>query len=126
MNERMKLVRGDAPGVLVSLTDEATGDPINIVGATPRLKFREEGTDTVLVTIEGGLLTGRELEDGTIDLAAPYDTAGSGGRCLFNFPVGSLNGLEPGNYEGEVELTLAGGATSTAYEILKFKIRGDF
>lgn len=126
MSERIKLVQGDTkPALILSLTDENSGEPIGISGSTTRMYFREAGTTTILTTLTGTLLAGKVLEDGTIDTTAPYDTPGAGGRVQFNWGSTDLD-QDPGNYEGEVEITFSDGTIQTVYDLLKFRIRQDF
>jgi hypothetical protein len=126
MTERIRLVQGDTrPSLILALTDTLTGDPINIQNSVVKMYFRARGTTTVLSTLTGILLTGLELEDGTISTTPPYDVTGVGGRVQFNWPVNSLN-VEPGNYEGEIEITFADNTIQTVYDTLKFRLRADF
>lgn len=126
MSEKIKLVQGDTkPALILSLTDENSGEPIGVSGSTTRMYFREAGTTTILATLTGTLLAGKVLEDGTVDTDAPYDTAGAGGRVQFNWGSTDLD-QDPGNYEGEVEITFSDGTIQTVYDLLKFRIRQDF
>ncbi len=121
--ERIRLVRGDnLPQIVVALRDDKTGTPIDVTGATPRLKFRFAGSATLSATLLGTLLPGRELDDSSIDYTAPYDIPGRGGRTMFQWGSADLNG-PPGRYEGEVEVTFPGGAVQTVYEKLYFTVR---
>jgi hypothetical protein len=126
MAEKIKLVQGDTkPALVVSLTDESTGSPIDVSGATTRLKFRAAGTLTVLSTTTATKIAGRVTEDGTIDSTAPYDVPGKGGRVQFNWAAGSLD-VPPGDYEGEIEISYPDSTIQTVYDVLKFKVREDF
>jgi hypothetical protein len=126
MAEKIKLVQGDTkPALIVSLTDETSGQPIGLNGATVRLYFRAVGSTTILATVTGTLLVGRLLEDGTVDSTSPYDGLGSGGRVQFNW--GSTDLTQPaGDYEGEIEITFSDSSKQTVYDLLKFKLREDF
>lgn len=117
MTEKIKLVQGDTrPAIVCYITDENTitdelpaGEPVNITGATPLLKFRAAGATELTATLLGSVLDG------------------PGGKCVF-YPAsapGMLDG-EPGDYEGEVEVTFPDGQTQTVYQILKFKMREQF
>lgn len=110
MAEKIKLVQGDTrPALVVTLTDDQTGNAISVTGATVRLKFREIGSETVLSTITGSVA------------GTPV------GQVVFHWasvPT-SLN-VEPGDYEGEIEITFADGQIQTVYDLLKFKVRQDF
>lgn len=108
MADKIKLVQGDTrPALVVTLTDEVTGLPINITGATPRLKFRKAAAATLTATL-----------DGTV-------TDGANGQVAFFWTQDALAG-EAGDYEGEIEITFGDGTVQTVYEILKFKVRQDF
>ena len=109
MAEKIKLVQGDTrPQIQVTLTDENTGSPIDITGATCLLKFRAAGSSTLVDTLTGIV------------------TNGSLGQVVFAWNPSSLN-VDAGDYEGEVEVTFPlGGGIQTVYELLKFKVREDF
>ena len=104
MADKIKLVQGDTrPALVCTLTDEFTGDPINVSGATVRLKFRAVGSETLTATVVGAV------------------TNGAGGGVVF-YPASAPEMLagEPGDYEGEIEITFQ------VYDVLKFKLRQDF
>lgn len=108
MAEKIKLVQGDTkPQIKVTLTDETTGEPVDITDSTPRLKFRAANTTTVLTTMVGTV------------------TVGAAGECVFVWPSGALD-VEPGDYEGEVEVTFEDNTVQSVYDLLKFKLRQDF
>lgn len=126
MTERIRLVRGDTlPQIVFSLKDEQSAVPINMVGATPRLKFRMVGSSTLAATLVGSVLPGLELEDGSISYTDPYNVPGRGGRCMFQWGSSDLSG-PPGRYEGEIEITFPGGAVQTVYDRVKFSVREQF
>lgn len=110
MAEKIRLVQGDTrPNLVTTLTDSTTGSAINVTGATVRLKFRAVGATTVRSTIIGDV------------------TNGAGGVVVFDWadePT-SLDG-DPGDYEGEIEITFADTTVQTVYDLLKFKLRQDF
>lgn len=126
MAEKIKLVQGDTkPIIVVSLTDETTGAPLGLTGATVQLFFRAVGSSTILATVTGNLLTGRVLDDGSIDTTSPYNGVGAGGRAQFLW--GTTDLTQPaGDYEGEIQITYADGSIQTVYDLLKFKLREDF
>jgi hypothetical protein len=110
MSERIKLVKDDTrPALVCNLTDDTTGDPININGATVRLKFRAVGEETLQATVIGAV------------------TDGPAGQVAF-YPASAPEMLSgpAGDYEGEIEITFADGQVQTVYDILKFKVREDF
>lgn len=107
MSTRIKLVQGDnRPYIKMTLKD-ADGTPINLGGCTVQMYFRAEGSDTVLSTIQCPVF------------GAPID-----GQVVFNFPGDTLN-VEPGPYEGEVEVNF-GGEKQTVYSPIKFSVRQQF
>ena len=110
MAEKIKLDQGDTrPQVKVTLTDDVTGEPVDVTGATPRLKFRAAG-GTLLSTITGTVLDG------------------PAGVVVFLWGDGTLD-VDAGDYEGEVEITFSdgtGGGVQTVYDALKFRVREQF
>lgn len=122
----IKLVQGDTrPQLKFVITDENTSEAQDLTGATPRLKFRAVGSNSVLFTRVGVLLAGLELESGEISYAAPYDVAGAGGRIAFDFGAGDLD-IAAGAYESEIEITFSDGAVQTVFRAQKFTLREDF
>ena len=109
MAEKIRLVQGDTrPQIRITLTDENTGAALDITGATCRMKFRAAGGTVVLDTLVGTV------------------TDGPAGLVVFVWNSTSLN-VDPGDYEGEIEVTFPSGAgVQTVYELLKFKVREDF
>lgn len=123
---RIKLVQGDTrPQIIVSMTDKDTGEPIDVSasGAYVAMKFRADGSTTLLNQITATKLAGRVAEDGSIDTSNPIP--GAGGRVMFSWPAGALD-LDPGYYEGEVTVYFADGTIQTVWGLLKFVIRADF
>jgi hypothetical protein len=126
MLERIKLVQGDTrPQLILSLTDEMSGAPIDISSATVIMKFRSAGASTLLATLSGNPIAGLLLPDGTVNNAAPYNSVGKGGRCVIGWSSTALNN-PAGNYEGEVEITFSDGSVQTVYDLVKFKLRQQF
>jgi hypothetical protein len=110
MAEKIKLVQGDTrPAIICTITDDTTGAAVNITGATVRLKFRAAGADTLTATVVGAV------------------TDGPAGQVAF-YPASAPEMLqgEPGDYEGEIEITFADSQVQTVYDALRFKVRGDF
>jgi len=110
MSEKIKLVRNDTrPALVCTITDDTTGAAINVTGATVRLKFRAVGAETLTATVTGTV------------------TNGSGGVVAF-YPSTAPEMLagEPGDYEGEIEITFSDSQVQTVYDVLRFKIREDF
>lgn len=110
MTERIKLVRGDtSPQIRLALTNQVTGLPISLVGATVTLHFRAEGAETALFS-RAALIS---------------EAFASTGVCFLSWSEGDLD-REAGNYEGEIEITRPDGYRETIFDILKFRIREDF
>jgi hypothetical protein len=107
--ERIRLVQGDTgPQIRVLLTDETSGDPIDLTGATVTMHFRATDTTTVLFSRQAYL---------------PNPGAG---EAVFQFQTGDLDQPE-GSYEAEVEVhNTSTGFRQTVYDLLKFKLRADF
>lgn len=110
MAQTFKYVQGDTgPQLKVTLTEEDTGSPADLTGATVTLHFRAAGESAVLFSRA---------------FIVNSDTAASG-VAILQWGADDLN-VEPGAYEGEVEVVRAGGLRETLYDKLKFKIREDF
>jgi hypothetical protein len=109
MYDKIRLVQGDTrPQIKVVLTDEHTGAVVNITDATCLLKFRASGSTQLLDTLTGVV------------------TNGLAGEVVFLWNPTSLD-VDPGDYEGEIEVTFPLGAgRQTVYDLLKFRLRGDF
>lgn len=109
MTEKIKLVQGDVdrPQIRATITDENTGDIIDISGSTVVLKFRKVGDTELTDTI-----------DGTV-------TDGAAGQVVFAMTETSLAG-DAGDYEGEIEITFDGTGVQTVYDLLKFRVRAQF
>lgn len=110
MAEKIKLVQGDTrPQIKVTLTDENTGEVIDLTGATVTLHFRPVGGTTPLFSRQGFV----NPEE------APL------GKAVIVWQAGDLN-IDAGEYEGEVELYWGNtGARQTVYDLLKFRVRED-
>lgn len=119
--ETIKLVTGDtlpdlrfelkdssqgAIGATYDENDSATWAPINISGATVRLRIREIGSDAIISNIQGVI------------------SDGENGVVVFPFTQDSFTAS--GLFEGEVEITFAAGGIQTMYDLVKFKVRSDF
>lgn len=110
MSEKIKLVQGDTrPALTCTITDDTTGAAVDISGATIVLKFRAAGATTLTATVSGTV------------------SNGPAGQVVF-FPASSPQMLqgEPGDYEGEIEITYPDSQVQTVYDLLKFKVREDF
>lgn len=108
MAEKIKLVQGDTyPQVQLALTDENSGDPIDLTGATVTLHFRPVGGTAALFSRAGVVTNALQ------------------GQAVIAWQAGDLN-VPAGEYEGEVEaFWSSSGARQTVYDLLKFKVRED-
>lgn len=110
MTDRIYLVQGDVdrPQIQATITDENSGAVVDITGATVLLKFRRVGSTTLTATVTGVV------------------TDGAAGLVVFPMTAASMAG-EPGDYEGEIQVTFdAGTGVQTVYDLLKFRLRGEF
>lgn len=120
-SDTLKLVAGDTlPELTLTLRDSntaasgqtldpnnsATWAPIDVTGATVRLRLRELGSTTVKSTLTCTI------------------TNGTGGKVATDFPTGTLDSA--GTFEGEIEITFAAGGIQTVYDLLKLQVRSDF
>jgi hypothetical protein len=106
----IRLVEGDEkPVIVVTLTDDQTGSPIDLSLSTTvvTIKFREAGTTTLLSTITCTKISG-----------------GTTGQVQFNFTGGVLD-VDPGMYEGEIVINF-NGEVQTVYDTLRFTVRENF
>lgn len=110
MSTYIKLVQNDdRPSLVVTLTDEESGEPINITGCEIRLYFRLAG-ETALK----GIIPGQVLNGAT-------------GLGIFHWSsVPDILDGEPGVYQGEIKIIFPDGTVQTAWDILKFKLREKF
>jgi hypothetical protein len=110
MTDKIKLVKDDTrPALVCTITDDTTGEALNLTGCAISLKFRALGADTLQATVVGAV------------------TDGPAGQVVF-YPASNpvmLQG-EAGDYEGEIEIVFADGQIQTVYDTLKFKVREDF
>lgn len=107
MAERIKLVQGDNLPTIRMTLRHGDGAPINLANAFVVVYFRAVGSDTVLST-----------------LACTKVNNGTSGEVSFSFPGSTLD-VEPGPYEGEIEIDF-GGEKQTVYDTLKFTVRAQF
>jgi len=120
-SETLNLVTGDTlPALLLKLKDKnkpvsglaldpdnsATWDPIDITGATVKLRIRQLGATTVT------------------DTRTCLITTPAAGECETDFLTSTFSAA--GTYEGEVEISFANGAIQTVHDLVKFKVREDF
>lgn len=120
-SQTLKLVTGDtlpeltftlkdsqtaASGKTLDENDSTTWAPINVSGASVKLRLRELGSTTVKNTLTCTV------------------TDGSNGKVATDFPAGTLD--TAGTFEGELEVTFASGGIQTVHDLIKFKVRSDF
>ena len=96
-----------ATGKTLDSEDPTTWDPIDLTGATVRMRIREVGTTDVDSTL-------------TMVVVSPA----TDGKATTNFPSGTL--VKSGVFEAEVEIEYSGGAKQTVHDLLKLKLRDDF
>lgn len=110
MAQTFKYVQGDTgPQIKVALTEEDSGNAVDLTGATVTLHFRIAGEDSVLFSRA---------------LYINPDTA-TNGEAVLQWETNDLN-VDAGVYEGEIEVVRSNGLRETLYDKLKFKIREDF
>lgn len=109
MSEVIYLVQGDTkPQIKVTLKrDDDTAQ--DVTGATIKLHFRPANSTTLTFSITG-TFSGVDATKGEV---------------VFVFSAGQLD-LDPGDYEGEVEVVYADSSRETVYEIIPFVLREDF
>jgi hypothetical protein len=95
-----------ATGRVLDANDSATWAPVDLTGATVRLRIRELGSSTVKSTL-------------TCTVSDPIN-----GKVITNFPTGTLNAA--GTFEAELEVTFASGGIQTVNDLIKLKVRSDF
>tara|TARA_Y100000385_G_C12924109_1_gene563873 strand:- start:290 stop:604 length:315 start_codon:yes stop_codon:yes gene_type:complete len=104
-------VQGDTgPQIKVAVTREDTGVAISLDGGAAALKVRKKGSETLAFTLSASDI-GDNLQDGLL---------------FFSLDGGQLATIAAGNYEGEVELTLADATVETIFEKVDIVIREDF
>lgn len=105
----IKLVRNDtAPQLRLALTDSQTGGAIDLTGATVALHLRAVNTTTLLLTRN-----------------AVIQSPTTAGIAILAWQTGDLD-LDAGDYEGEIEVTLADGTVETLFNPLQFTLREEF
>ena len=107
MAERIKLVQGDNLPTIRMVLRHGDGTPMSLIDATVVVHFRRAGETQVLSTISCA-----KINNGAL------------GEVSFNFPGSTLN-VDPGAYEGEIEIDFAG-EKQTVYDVLKFTVRQQF
>lgn len=95
-----------AIGSTLDPEDSGTWRPIDLTGATVRLRIRELGSTIVKSTLTCTLVDAVNGEVST------------------NFPEGTLD--TAGTFEAEVEMTTSSGDIQTVNDLIKLKVRDDF
>ena len=95
-----------ATGKTLDAADNTTWAPIDITGATVKLRIREVASTTIIKTI-------------TMTI-----TDATNGKAATDFP--SDTWTKAGVFEGEVEITFSDGGIQTLYDLIKFTVRSDF
>lgn len=108
MSSRIRLVQGDNLPIIRMTLRHGDGTPMNLQDASVVVFFRRAGETQVLSTLPCAKLGG-----------------GLAGEVSFNFPGSTLN-VDPGAYEGEIEITTGDGEKQTVYDTLKFTVRAQF
>ena len=106
LNLTLKDKNSAASGSVLDPDNSATWAPIDITGATVRLRLRELGTTAI------------------IDTRIFSVTNGTAGQCTTNFETTTFG--TAGTFEGEIEITHANNSIQTVYDLIKFKVRDDF
>jgi hypothetical protein len=107
LNLTLKDKNSAASGLVLDPDNSATWDPINIAGATIKLRLRVLG-QTALADTRTMVIVGN----------------GTTGKCFTDFAANTFSAA--GTYEGEVEITYANGDKQTVHDLVKFKVREDF
>lgn len=102
----LKDANSAAAGKTLDAEDSTTWSPIDVSGATVRLRLRKIGSTTLSSTLTCTI------------------TNGANGSVATNFPAGTLS--ESGTFEGEIEITFSNGNIQTVYDLIKLKVRDDF
>ena len=95
-----------AAGRTLDANDSSTWAPVDLTGATVRLRIRELGGATVKSTL-------------VCTVSEPLL-----GKVITDFPAGTLD--TAGTFEAELEITFASGGVQTVNDLLKLKVRSDF
>lgn len=120
-SDTLELVQGDTlPKAILTLKDSAeaasgqtldpndssTWAPINLSGATVKMRIRELGSTTVKSTLT---MTVTDATNGVVET---------------DFPTGTLD--KAGIFEAEVETTFVDSSVQTVQDLLKLKVRAAF
>ena len=92
-----------ASGYSLDPDDPTTWAPINLTGATVRLRIREVGSTTVKSTLTMAI------------------TSATTGEVETDFPTGTLD--TAGVFEAEIEATFVDNSVQSGHELIKLKVR---
>lgn len=95
-----------ASGLTLDPDDSSTWAPINVTGATVRMRIRELGSTVIASTLTCSI------------------SDGANGIVVTDFPSGTLSSA--GTFEAEIEITFSSGGVQTVFDLLKLKVRSDF
>ena len=110
---KVRLVAGDTgPQLKLTITEDPSGNVVNLTNATGRFILRATGTTTVLLTK-------------TLTINSNQGGDAASGVCYVTWSPGDLN-LAAGDYEGEVEITTSTGMIQTVFEPIEIRLRADF
>jgi len=96
-----------ASGLSLDSDNPNTWAPIDISGATVKLRLRELGSTTIVDTRTCSIVG-----------------SGSTGQCTTIFATNSFS--TAGTYEGEIEITHSSGNIQSVNDLIKFKVRDSF
>ncbi|WP_428419165.1 hypothetical protein [Methylibium sp.] len=124
MNPMEQVVCGDTVEIVSDIIDRITGEAADLssVLTVVKLRVRKVGDPAIKGEVVCTKLPGLTKKNGSITVAAPYDLAGFGGRCVGICPVGWF--AEAGDYQAET--TVEYGETDevlTVYDLLQVVAR---
>ena len=120
---QLRLVRQSGARLSGVLLDDL-GEPVPFSAADASLVFcvRQLGAETLTAQVTCTKLAGREGLNGSVDLAPPYDVAGSGGRFQVDVPPEAFDDV--GEYEGELVFFASASADpAVIYDLARIYVR---
>jgi hypothetical protein len=133
IKHKFKMVQNDQmPEVWLSLTDNITGDPIDVSdsGAGVYAHLREVGSTVLKASLLcdklAGVVIAIDDETGaqTISVAPPYNIPGRGGRVAIFWNPDTLD--KAGTFQAEISVVYSGDQAMTWYDVLQFTVREQF
>jgi hypothetical protein len=122
----LKIVKDDTPSIVINLRDNFD-NPVDVsaVSTDVNFKVRLAGSTSVKATVVCTKAIGLEDVDGTIDVSAPYNVAGAGGKVVAMCPNTVFD--VAGSYESEIEVSYNSGTSiKTVYKTVRIIVREDF